>query len=103
MGRIAQALADRVMITSDNPRGEDPHAIMSEILAGIAQRSGVAIEVDRRVAIRRAIAEAAPGDLVVVAGKGHENYQLVGTSVHHFDDRDEVRAALAARQTAAAT
>jgi UDP-N-acetylmuramoyl-L-alanyl-D-glutamate--2,6-diaminopimelate ligase len=103
MGRIAQALADRVMITSDNPRGEDPHAIMSESLAGIAQRSGVAIEVDRRVAIRRAIAEAAPGDLVVVAGKGHENYQLVGTSVHHFDDRDEVRAALAARQTAAAT
>jgi UDP-N-acetylmuramoyl-L-alanyl-D-glutamate--2,6-diaminopimelate ligase len=98
MGRIASELADRTFVTSDNPRSEDPQAIVDDILAGIVSRDAVRVELDRRVAIRRAIAEAAPGDVVIVAGKGHETYQIVGTTRSHFDDRDEVRAALAARE-----
>ncbi|MGP6158842.1 MAG: UDP-N-acetylmuramoyl-L-alanyl-D-glutamate--2,6-diaminopimelate ligase [Vulcanimicrobiaceae bacterium] len=97
MGRIARALADRVVVTSDNPRREEPRAIVEAIVAGIDDRRGVSIELDRRTAIRRAIAEARPGDVVVVAGKGHEAYQIVGDQVLPFDDRAEVRAALAAR------
>ena len=97
MGRIASTLADRVVVTSDNPRREAPQAIVDEILGGIEDRSAVRAIVDRRAAIRSAIASAAPGDVVVVAGKGHETYQVVGETVQHFDDRDEVRASLAAR------
>jgi UDP-N-acetylmuramoyl-L-alanyl-D-glutamate--2,6-diaminopimelate ligase len=99
MGRIASELADRVFVTSDNPRGEEPSAILDDIVAGIAggAHASVRVEVDRRAAIRQAIAGAAPGDVIVVAGKGHETYQIVGDAVQHFDDRDEVRAALAAR------
>ncbi len=97
MGRIASATADRVVVTSDNPRGESPQAIVDDILAGVAAADNVVTLLDRRSAIAHAIALARPGDVVVVAGKGHETYQLVGTAVHHFDDRDEVRAALAAR------
>jgi UDP-N-acetylmuramoyl-L-alanyl-D-glutamate--2,6-diaminopimelate ligase len=98
MGRIARALADRVFVTSDNPRREEPGAIVQAIVAGIDDPSGVTVELDRRAAIRRAVAAARPGDVVVVAGKGHETYQLVGDEVLPFDDRDEVRAALAARE-----
>jgi UDP-N-acetylmuramoyl-L-alanyl-D-glutamate--2,6-diaminopimelate ligase len=98
MGRIARELADRVVITSDNPRSEEPRAILDEIVAGIADRSNVVLDVERRSAIRRAIVEARPGDVIVVAGKGHETYQIVGDVTSHFDDRDEVRAALAARE-----
>jgi UDP-N-acetylmuramoyl-L-alanyl-D-glutamate--2,6-diaminopimelate ligase len=101
MGRIAAELADRVIVTSDNPRGEEPLAIVTEILAGTPAGSRVAVELDRRAAIRRAVAEAAPGDAIVVAGKGHEAYQIVGESVLAFDDRAEVRAALDARARAA--
>jgi UDP-N-acetylmuramoyl-L-alanyl-D-glutamate--2,6-diaminopimelate ligase len=97
MGRIAAQLADRVVVTSDNPRSEPPEAIARDVLAGIADRARVTLELDRRAAIRGTIAAARPGDVVVVAGKGHETYQLVGSAIHHFDDRDEVRAALAAR------
>ncbi len=100
MGRIATALADRTIVTSDNPRGEEPAAIVDEILAGIDDRSSVSVELDRRAAIRKAVDEARPGDTVVVAGKGHETYQIVGERVLHFDDRDEVRGALAARPEA---
>jgi UDP-N-acetylmuramoyl-L-alanyl-D-glutamate--2,6-diaminopimelate ligase len=100
MGRIASALADRAFVTSDNPRTEDPQAIVDQILAGVPDRGRVAVELDRRTAIRRAIGEAAPGDLIVVAGKGHETYQIVGTASAHFDDREEVRAALAAASAA---
>jgi UDP-N-acetylmuramoyl-L-alanyl-D-glutamate--2,6-diaminopimelate ligase len=98
MGRIARSLADRVFVTSDNPRREEPRAIVEEILAGIGDPRGVTVELDRRSAIRRAVTEARPGDVVVVAGKGHETYQIVGEDVLPFDDRDEVRAALAARE-----
>jgi UDP-N-acetylmuramoyl-L-alanyl-D-glutamate--2,6-diaminopimelate ligase len=96
MGAIAKRLADRVIVTSDNPRGEDPLAIAHAVANGFA----VEIELDRRSAIRRAIDEAQPGDVVVVAGKGHEAYQIVGGVTHPFDDRDEVRNAFAKRAEA---
>jgi UDP-N-acetylmuramoyl-L-alanyl-D-glutamate--2,6-diaminopimelate ligase len=101
MGRIASELADRVIVTSDNPRSEDPVAIAREIVAGIADAAQATVELDRRSAIGLAIAGAAHGDVVVVAGKGHEDYQIVGTQTLHFDDREEVRAALALRAGAA--
>ncbi len=100
MGRIATALADRTIVTSDNPRSEEPAAIVEDILAGVDEREAVGVELDRRAAIRRAVSEAKPGDTIVVAGKGHETYQIVGETVGHFDDRDEVRGALAARSEA---
>jgi UDP-N-acetylmuramyl-tripeptide synthetase len=99
MGRLAAELADIVLVTSDNPRTEEPGAILQEILAGIP--SGVAATVetepDRRRAIERAVALAEPGDLVVIAGKGHEDYQIFADRTIHFDDREEARKALHAR------
>jgi len=97
MGRVASAVADRVVVTSDNPRNESPQAILDEILTGVGHADNVVALLDRRAAIAHAIASARPGDVVVVAGKGHETHQIIGTAVNHFDDRDEVRAALAAR------
>jgi UDP-N-acetylmuramoyl-L-alanyl-D-glutamate--2,6-diaminopimelate ligase len=97
MGRVASELADRTFVTSDNPRSENPQAIIDEIVQGVGATGRVQIEIDRRAAIRRAVTEAAPGDVVVVAGKGHETNQIVGSLAQHFDDREEVRAALAAR------
>jgi UDP-N-acetylmuramoyl-L-alanyl-D-glutamate--2,6-diaminopimelate ligase len=92
MGKVARELADVVIVTNDNPRSEDPQAIAQAILTGVPDAQ---VELDRRAAIRSAIASAKAGDVVVVAGKGHEDYQIVGTTRLHFDDRDEVRAALA--------
>ena len=92
MGTIASNLADVVIVTNDNPRSEDPEAIAREILAGAPNAE---VELDRRAAIRAAIKRARKGDVVVVAGKGHEDYQIIGGARTHFDDRDEVRAALA--------
>ena len=97
MGAIASRLADVTIVTSDNPRSEDPQAIAAAIVAGGA----ATIELDRRVAIREAIASASAGDVIVIAGKGHETYQIVGEMTRHFDDREEVRAAFAARAGAA--
>jgi UDP-N-acetylmuramoyl-L-alanyl-D-glutamate--2,6-diaminopimelate ligase len=94
MGAVARELADIVIVTNDNPRSEDPHAIARQILDGVPTAE---VELDRRAAIRAAIGRARPGDVVVVAGKGHEDYQIVGAARTHFDDRDEVRAALALR------
>jgi UDP-N-acetylmuramoyl-L-alanyl-D-glutamate--2,6-diaminopimelate ligase len=82
-----------VIVTSDNPRSEDPLAIAT----AVAEPIGATIVLDRRAAIRRAIDEARPGDAVVVAGKGHESYQIVGAERRPFDDRDEVREALRLR------
>jgi UDP-N-acetylmuramoyl-L-alanyl-D-glutamate--2,6-diaminopimelate ligase len=95
MGAVAARLADRVVLTSDNPRGEDPRAIIADIAAG----TGGAHEaiVDRRRAIRRAVAAAGRGDIVLVAGKGHENYQEIGGARRRFSDAAAVRAALAGR------
>jgi UDP-N-acetylmuramoyl-L-alanyl-D-glutamate--2,6-diaminopimelate ligase len=100
MGAIAARLSDRCVITSDNPRSEDPGAIIDEILAGIeaqARESGtVRVESDRRAAIAQAVAEAAPGDIVLIAGKGHEQGQeFEGGRKQPFDDREVAREELA--------
>jgi UDP-N-acetylmuramoyl-L-alanyl-D-glutamate--2,6-diaminopimelate ligase len=93
MGEIASRLADRVIVTSDNPRSEDPEAIIQEVLAG--SRRDVEHDPDRRAAINRAIAGAAAGDVVVIAGKGHEQGQeFEGGLKVPFDDVDVARNAL---------
>ncbi len=92
MGEVASRLADEVVLTDDNPRGEEPDAIIEAIRAGCVTE--VTVLRDREAAIRAAVDGAGPGDLVVVAGKGHEQGQVVGTTVRPFDDRTVVRAAL---------
>jgi UDP-N-acetylmuramoyl-L-alanyl-D-glutamate--2,6-diaminopimelate ligase len=96
MGAVAAHLADRVYVTSDNPRSEAPGVIAEAIVAGIGPRDHV-VELDRRRAIERAIAEAQPGDVVLIAGKGHEPYQIVGERIHPFDDGLVAREALSRR------
>ena len=95
MGEIAARLADRVVVTSDNPRSEDPRAIVREIVAGI--RGKAEVIVDRREAIGKTIDEANERDVIVIAGKGHESYQVVGDRIIHFDDREEAELALKKR------
>lgn len=97
MGRVAARLSDRVFVTSDNPRGEDPAAIAREVLAGVPAGSAVAVELDRRRAIERALDEARRGDVVLIAGKGHEDYQIVGSKRSRFDDRIVARELLCQR------
>jgi UDP-N-acetylmuramoyl-L-alanyl-D-glutamate--2,6-diaminopimelate ligase len=92
MGLIASELADVAVVTSDNPRSEDPGAIIGEIVAGAAHELDV--EPDRRRAIGRAVESARPGDIVVIAGKGHEQGQEIEGRIVPFDDRDEARKAL---------
>jgi UDP-N-acetylmuramoyl-L-alanyl-D-glutamate--2,6-diaminopimelate ligase len=108
MGRAAGAAADLVVVTSDNPRGEDPEAIIAAIVPGVEQAGlsrvspaeartgarGYLVLPDRREAIAVALGAARPGDAVLIAGKGHEDYQIVGTEKRHFDDREEARRAL---------
>lgn len=98
MGQIAASRADRVVVTSDNPRTEDPEAIIAEIMEGVRKvrnnADGVETIVDRRQAINRAVQMASPGDLVLIAGKGHETTQVFGDRVIPFDDRVAVRQAL---------
>lgn len=96
MAKVAEKYADEVWITSDNPRTEDPAAILSEIVSGLS-KPAAGVEVDRRKAIEMVIGRAQPGDIVLIAGKGHENYQIMGTSKHHFDDREEAARALRVR------
>lgn len=91
MGRLAGASADRVWVTSDNPRTEPPEAILDAIVRGIdAPQASVSVEADRARAIALACAEAGPGDLLLVAGKGHECIQIVGTNRKPFSDREQV-------------
>jgi UDP-N-acetylmuramoyl-L-alanyl-D-glutamate--2,6-diaminopimelate ligase len=95
MGRIAARLADRVVVTSDNPRSEEPAEIIGDIVAGVSGGArGIEIEPDRRVAILRAVAEARRGDIVLVAGKGHEDYQEIRGVRHPFSDAAVAREAL---------
>ena len=110
MGEIAGRLADVAVVTSDNPRTEDPMAIIRDMLPGVERSAGKAyeaaelsagvngrgflVEPDRRHAIRLAVAASRPGDVVLVAGKGHETYQIVGREILPFDDRIELREAL---------
>jgi UDP-N-acetylmuramoyl-L-alanyl-D-glutamate--2,6-diaminopimelate ligase len=97
MGAIAARLADQAVVTSDNPRTEDPQKILADVLEGIPAGTNSIVEADRRVAIGRAIAQAQPGDTILIAGKGHEDYQILGTEKVHFDDREEAEAALQKR------
>ena len=101
MGEIAARLADRVWITSDNPRSERPEAIIDEVAAGVARVAGAGqrweADADRRAAIAASLAWAEAGDTVVIAGKGHETYQIVGGETLPFDDRDVAREILRAR------
>ncbi|MCB9597959.1 MAG: UDP-N-acetylmuramoyl-L-alanyl-D-glutamate--2,6-diaminopimelate ligase [Sandaracinaceae bacterium] len=106
MGDAAAARADFAFVTSDNPRTEDPYAILAAIEPAVAAHlpaadsseaeRGYEVIEDRRLAIRRAVQAARPGDTILIAGKGHEDYQLRGGEVLHFDDREEARAAIAA-------
>ncbi|NNN22634.1 MAG: UDP-N-acetylmuramoyl-L-alanyl-D-glutamate--2,6-diaminopimelate ligase [Acidimicrobiales bacterium] len=92
MGSVASELADVVIVTSDNPRSEDPESIADEITEGIDhEETFLAVELDRELAIKRAIEMARPGDVVVVAGKGHETTQTFRDSTKHFDDREIAR------------
>jgi UDP-N-acetylmuramoyl-L-alanyl-D-glutamate--2,6-diaminopimelate ligase len=87
MGAVAAADADHVVVTSDNPRSENPDAIIEQIIAGIPGDTSTLVEPDRQAAIDAAIAAAAPGDVVLIAGKGHETTQIIGTTAIDFDDR----------------
>ena len=100
MGAIAAQLADRVVVTSDNPRTEDPLSILNDVVAGISAGTDLVVEVDRARAIALGIAAAEPCDLVLIAGKGHEDYQILGTTKIHFDDREEAERALRLKKTA---
>ncbi|MBR8830415.1 MAG: UDP-N-acetylmuramoyl-L-alanyl-D-glutamate--2,6-diaminopimelate ligase [Chroococcopsis gigantea SAG 12.99] len=97
MGRIAAQLADLAVVTSDNPRTEDPERILQDVVAGVPDNIDVKVVCDRSVAIHAAIKEATPGDGVIIAGKGHEDYQILGTEKVHFDDREQARDALLQR------
>ncbi|MFM9882771.1 MAG: UDP-N-acetylmuramoyl-L-alanyl-D-glutamate--2,6-diaminopimelate ligase [Burkholderiales bacterium] len=94
MGNLAGRLADQVIVTSDNPRSEDPQLIICEIVAGMETSAASACIEDRTAAIRQAICQARPGDVVVLAGKGHEAYQEIQSVRRPFSDVDEARAAL---------
>ncbi|RMH76327.1 MAG: UDP-N-acetylmuramoyl-L-alanyl-D-glutamate--2,6-diaminopimelate ligase, partial [Actinomyces sp.] len=94
MGEVARALADRVVVTSDNPRSEDPAVIAAAVVSGMTRPPDL-VELDRRLAIRHALAHARPGDVVVIAGKGHETTQIFADTAVDFDDRVVARAELA--------
>lgn len=95
MGRIAGKAAELVVVTSDNPRSEDSAMIVSQVLSGVPRGRPVAVEIDRRAAIERALAEARPGDVVLVAGRGHETTQKLFGRELELDDREVVRSSLA--------
>eukprot|EP00741_Cyanophora_paradoxa_P008816 tig00001376_g8533.t1 len=98
MGRLGAELADYTIVTSDNPRTEDPEKIVAQVAEGAVQGGGrYEVVVDRRAAIERAVALAGAGDALVIAGKGHEDYQILGKTKIHFDDREEAAAFLARR------
>lgn len=100
MGRVVAQRSDVVFLTSDNPRTEDPDAILRDIEQGVlavteSERGAWSVMPDRRAAIQAALREARTGDMVLIAGKGHEDYQIIGGTRHHFDDRDVARELLA--------
>jgi UDP-N-acetylmuramoyl-L-alanyl-D-glutamate--2,6-diaminopimelate ligase len=90
MGTIASSMSDVVIVTSDNPRNEDPGTIINQIMAGVVPGAEVHAVVDRREGIRLGLSMARGGDVVLIAGKGHETYQVIGSTKSHFDDREEV-------------
>ena len=96
MGKIAEDLSDIIIVTSDNPRSEDPKQIISDILSGIKNTSNITVEADRKIAIEIAVKKANKNDVIVIAGKGHEDYQILKDKTIHFDDREEVTMSLRA-------
>jgi len=94
MGLIAAKWADRLVLTSDNPRKEEPQQILEDVLSGMPLDLDITVEVDRSLAIEIAIAQSSMGDVILIAGKGHEDYQILGTKRVHFDDREEAEQAL---------
>ncbi len=100
MAAISARLADRLVVTSDNPRTEDPQQILDDVVAGVPEGSDLLVNSDRAKAIATAVAEASINDLVLIAGKGHEDYQILGTEKIHFDDREEAEKALLMRVSA---
>ncbi|MFH1220062.1 MAG: UDP-N-acetylmuramoyl-L-alanyl-D-glutamate--2,6-diaminopimelate ligase [Candidatus Eisenbacteria bacterium] len=96
MARIAAELADFVIVTSDNPRTEDPLKIIDDIVKGLPEGAAYEVVPDRLLAIRRAVVLSEAGDVIVVAGKGHEDYQIIGETKTHFDDREVLRKAFGA-------
>jgi UDP-N-acetylmuramoyl-L-alanyl-D-glutamate--2,6-diaminopimelate ligase len=90
MASVAARYATMAIFTSDNPRTEDPEAILDDMVAGVTGATNYLRISDRREAIRTASTLAKAGDIILVAGKGHEDYQIIGTVKHHFDDREEV-------------
>ncbi len=94
MAAIAVKYASTAIFTSDNPRHESPEAILDEMTAGLGSAVRYLRIVDRAEAIRTAVMLARPGDILLIAGKGHEVYQIIGDTKHHFDDREQVRKAL---------
>jgi UDP-N-acetylmuramoyl-L-alanyl-D-glutamate--2,6-diaminopimelate ligase len=92
MGAVAAKMADVVVLTSDNPRTEEPERIIDDIAAGFPAGRTVHRDVDRKSAIAWAASQAGPGDVILVAGKGHEDYQVIGREKRHFSDREEVEA-----------
>ena len=93
MASIAVREATTAILTSDNPRTEAPEAILDDMVAGVGEARNYLRITDRREAIRTAAMLAKAGDIILIAGKGHEDYQIIGTVKHHFDDREEIRAA----------
>jgi UDP-N-acetylmuramoyl-L-alanyl-D-glutamate--2,6-diaminopimelate ligase len=101
MGAIAERLADVLIVTSDNPRSEEPQHIINDILSGIQHfdTQRMLVHTDRQQAIQQAIDLARPVDILVVAGKGHEDYQILKDRTIHFDDREVVQEYMAKRNT----
>jgi UDP-N-acetylmuramoyl-L-alanyl-D-glutamate--2,6-diaminopimelate ligase len=111
MGKIAAQMSDLAIVTSDNPRTEDPQTILAQIMDGITplgireyttdqltdrfSEKGFVMQENRHAAIRLAVRLARTGDIVLLAGKGHEDYQIIGRTKHHFDDREEAASAFA--------
>jgi len=94
MGAVAQRWSDQIILTNDNPRSEDPQQIINAIQAGMMLSNAVTVEMDRAQAIERAIQSAQAQDIVLIAGKGHEDYQIIGAVTHPFSDREVVQACL---------
>jgi UDP-N-acetylmuramoyl-L-alanyl-D-glutamate--2,6-diaminopimelate ligase len=97
MAAIADELADKIIITADNPRSEDPLKIIEDIKPGLNGSTERVVEPDRKLAIEKALSLCSAGDLLVVAGKGHEDYQILGSERTHFDDREIIKAWLEER------
>ena len=100
MGRVAQSLADQLVLTSDNPRSEDPLAIVRDIRNGLDAQAKVQVQIDRAQAIAWALSQAQPDDVVLIAGKGHETYQEVGAQRLPFSDVEQVQLARRAEPVA---